>query len=194
MLFSGCGALQASDISEEQQKHAVPHAQVQYWHTPLSNVWWSTSRHNWWWKFCWSSNSCCSFAVVWSWKILSYCQTHFWKASRTVLAVWGFSINTIQVNLEFDSQLCKVFWNNFYFSKPKTQVFNWLLQDTSISIWKCWCRLWGAVTGIGHAAVDVRSFSPVNTAKRQSVDLLSEEVVKELEGAWDGTDLVRTIN
>jgi hypothetical protein len=26
------------------------------------------------------------------------------------------------------------------------------------------------------------------------VDLLSEEVVKELEGAWDGTDLVRTIN
>jgi len=38
MLFSGCGALQAIDISEEQQKHAVPHAQVQYLHTPLSNV------------------------------------------------------------------------------------------------------------------------------------------------------------
>ncbi|KAJ6991061.1 LOW QUALITY PROTEIN: hypothetical protein NC653_019317 [Populus alba x Populus x berolinensis] len=52
----------------------------------------------------------------------------------------------------------------------------------------------GAVTGIRQAKVDVTSFSPVNTAKRQIVDLLSEEVVKELEGAWDGSYLVRTVN
>ncbi|GAY64925.1 hypothetical protein CUMW_237310 [Citrus unshiu] len=39
----------------------------------------------------------------------------------------------------------------------------------------------------------LRSFSAVNTAVKQGVDLLSEKVVKELETAWGGCELVRTI-
>ena len=39
----------------------------------------------------------------------------------------------------------------------------------------------------------VRSWSAVVTAKNQGVDLLSEMVVKELESAWGGSDLVRSI-
>ncbi|XP_075661564.1 uncharacterized protein LOC142631307 [Castanea sativa] len=39
----------------------------------------------------------------------------------------------------------------------------------------------------------LRSWSPVNTAKDQGVDLLSESVVKELESAWGGPKLIRSI-
>ncbi|KAL9459618.1 hypothetical protein AB3S75_002927 [Citrus x aurantiifolia] len=39
----------------------------------------------------------------------------------------------------------------------------------------------------------LRSFTAVNTAVEQGVDLLSEKVVKELETAWGGSELVRTI-
>ena len=38
-----------------------------------------------------------------------------------------------------------------------------------------------------------RSWSPVNTAKDQGVDLLSESMVKEFESAWGGPTLVRSI-
>ena len=39
----------------------------------------------------------------------------------------------------------------------------------------------------------LRSWSLVNTAKDQGVDLLSESVVKELECAWGGPKLIRSI-
>ncbi|KAJ6991041.1 methyltransferase, partial [Populus alba x Populus x berolinensis] len=38
-----------------------------------------------------------------------------------------------------------------------------------------------------------RSFSAFNTAKGQGVDLLSDEVVQELESAWGGPEVVRTV-
>jgi hypothetical protein len=38
------------------------------------------------------------------------------------------------------------------------------------------------------------SASAVNTAKEQGVNLLSEEVVRELGSAWGGPELVRTVN
>ena len=37
------------------------------------------------------------------------------------------------------------------------------------------------------------SWSAVVTAKRQGVDLLSDEVIKGLESAWGGSKLVRTV-
>lgn len=39
----------------------------------------------------------------------------------------------------------------------------------------------------------LRSWSAVNTAKEQGVDLLSEGIVRELEDSWGGPDLVRCI-
>lgn len=39
----------------------------------------------------------------------------------------------------------------------------------------------------------IRSWSPVNTAKGRGVDLLREEVVAELETAWGGRQLVRSL-
>ncbi|KAF8019151.1 hypothetical protein BT93_H3896 [Corymbia citriodora subsp. variegata] len=39
----------------------------------------------------------------------------------------------------------------------------------------------------------LRSWSAVTTAKEQGVDLLSEGIVRELEDAWGGSDLVRCI-
>jgi hypothetical protein len=38
-----------------------------------------------------------------------------------------------------------------------------------------------------------RSLSAFNTAKGQGVDLLSDEVVQELESAWGGPEVVRTV-
>ncbi|KAM1710873.1 hypothetical protein ACFXTN_001187 [Malus domestica] len=40
----------------------------------------------------------------------------------------------------------------------------------------------------------VRSWSAVNTAKEQGVDLLPEKLVKEFEVAWGGTKLVRSVS
>ncbi|KAK9111504.1 hypothetical protein Scep_019023 [Stephania cephalantha] len=40
----------------------------------------------------------------------------------------------------------------------------------------------------------IRSWSAMSTAKEQAVDLLNEGVVKELETAWGGTDVIRTLN
>ncbi|KAK9110300.1 hypothetical protein Sjap_018360 [Stephania japonica] len=40
----------------------------------------------------------------------------------------------------------------------------------------------------------IKSWSVISTAKEQGVDLLNEGMVKELETAWGGTDVIRTLN
>ncbi|KAK9111501.1 hypothetical protein Scep_019020 [Stephania cephalantha] len=40
----------------------------------------------------------------------------------------------------------------------------------------------------------IKSWSVISTAKEQGMDLLNEGVVKELETAWGGTDVIRTLN
>ncbi|KAL0378182.1 UNVERIFIED_CONTAM: hypothetical protein Sradi_3123700, partial [Sesamum radiatum] len=44
----------------------------------------------------------------------------------------------------------------------------------------------------GHQRM-LRSWSAVQTAKEQGVDLLSEDAVRELEAAWGGANVVRSI-
>ncbi|KAL3721385.1 hypothetical protein ACJRO7_033816 [Eucalyptus globulus] len=39
----------------------------------------------------------------------------------------------------------------------------------------------------------LKSSSPINLAKEQGVNLLSKEIIKELESSWGGPNLVRTI-
>ncbi|KAK9110291.1 hypothetical protein Sjap_018351 [Stephania japonica] len=40
----------------------------------------------------------------------------------------------------------------------------------------------------------IKSWSLISTAKEKGVDLLNEGVVKELETAWGGTEVIRTLN
>ncbi|KAK9110277.1 hypothetical protein Sjap_018337 [Stephania japonica] len=40
----------------------------------------------------------------------------------------------------------------------------------------------------------IKSWSLISTAKEKGVDLLNEGVVKELETAWGGAEVIRTLN
>lgn len=188
----------ATDISEEQLKHAIPHPQIRYLHTPL------TMSDDELVTLLGGENSVdlitVASAVHW------FDLEKFYPIVRRVLrnpggilAVWCYS--GIQLSPEIDLLLRTHFERTFPFRNPNVKY--------AVECYKTLPFPFESV-GVGSEGQPLelemqkemsfegllkllKSLSSFNTAKGQGVDLLSEEVVREFESAWGGPELVRTI-
>ncbi|KAJ6737287.1 hypothetical protein OIU85_019360 [Salix viminalis] len=188
----------ATDISEEQLKHAIKHPQVQYFHSP------SSMSEDELVNLVGGENSVdlviAATAVHW------FDLEKFYPVVKRVLkkpggvvAVWSYNI--IQVIPEMDLLLKKLYENTFPFQNPKAMY-----------AYECYKTLPFPFESVGVGCEGqpleldmpremsferllklLSSASAVNTAKEQGVNLLSEEFVKELENAWGGAEF-RTVN
>eukprot|EP00258_Populus_trichocarpa_P017938 XP_006380389.2 putative methyltransferase DDB_G0268948 [Populus trichocarpa] len=188
----------ATDISEEQLKHAIPHPQVHYLHTPLmmsdDELVHLLGGEN--------SVDLITVASAVHWFDLEKFYPIVKRVLRKpggIFAVWCYS--RIKFSPEIDVLLAVHFERTFPFQNPN---FKHALE--------CYKTLPFPFESVGVGCegqpleLDMekkmsfqgllkffRSLSAFNTAKGQGVDLLSDEVVKELESAWGGPEVVRTV-
>jgi SAM-dependent methyltransferase len=189
----------ATDISEEQLKHAIQHPQVQYFHSPSSMS--DDELVN----LIGGENSVdlvvVATAVHWFDLEKFYpVVNRVLKKPGGVVAVWSYNI--IQVSPDMDPLLRKFYEGTFPFQNPKAMY-----------AFECYKTLPFPFESVGVGCEGqpleldmpremsferllklLSSASAVNTAKEQGVNLLSEEVVRELGSAWGGPELVRTVN
>ena len=185
-------------MSEAQLKLALPHPHVQYLHTPLSitddELVALIGGEN--------SVDLVTVAQAVHWfdlpKFYSL-VTHLLRKPGGVIAVWGY--NDIVVSPIFDPIMKRFHDTTLPYWNPNIQ-----------HIFDAYKALPFPFESVGLGCegkpqqLDIpqevsfekflnmlRSWSPVNTAKDQGVDLLSESVVKELESAWGGPTLIRSI-
>ncbi|CAK7354780.1 unnamed protein product [Dovyalis caffra] len=174
-----------TDISVEQLKHAVQHPRVQYLHTPLSIS--DDELVN----LIGGENSVdlviVAEAVHWFDLPKFYAVVkRVLKKPGGIIAVWAY--NDMNVSPTFDAikksyrEACKPYWN------PKCQNVGLgcegepLLLDIAKEI------------SLERYLGVLKSTSTYNTARELGVDLLSEKLIKELEGAWGGPrELVRSV-
>ncbi|KAF9678935.1 hypothetical protein SADUNF_Sadunf07G0088100 [Salix dunnii] len=154
----------ATDISEEQLKHAIPHPQVHYLHTP------SMMSDDELVHLLGGENSVdlitVASAVHW------FDLEKFYPIVKRVLRKpGGIFVHALEcyktLPFPFESVGVGCEGQPLELDMEKKMSFEGLLKF-------------------------FRSCSAFNTAKRQGVDLLSGEVVEELESAWGGAELVRT--
>ncbi|KAK4567048.1 hypothetical protein RGQ29_003046 [Quercus rubra] len=187
-----------TDVSEAQLKLAMPHPRIRYLHTPLSitddELVALIGGEN--------SVDLVTVATAVHWfelpKFYSL-VTRLLKKPGGVIAVWAY--NDIVVSPTFDPIMKRFRDTLLPYWDPKIKC---VFDDYKILPFPF------ESVGIGCEGkpqqLDIpkevslekflnmlRSWSPVNTAKDQGVDLLSESVVKEFESAWGGPTLVRSI-
>lgn len=189
----------ATDISGEQIKHAIPHPQVKYLHVP------SSMSEDELVNLIGGENSVdlVTVATAVHWFDLEKFYPvvkRVLKKPGGVIAVWSYNI--IQVNPEMDLLLKKFYERTFTYQNPKVMY-----------AFECYKTLPFPFETIGIGSEGqpreldmmkemsfegllklLSSASAVNTAKQQGVDLFSEEVVKEMENAWGGSELIRAVN
>ncbi|XP_022773812.1 putative methyltransferase DDB_G0268948 [Durio zibethinus] len=187
-----------SDVSEAQLQHAMPHPKVKYLYTPLSiskdELLASIGGEN--------SVDLVTVAQAVHWfdlpKFYSV-VTRLLRKPGGVLAVWCY--NDIVVSPTFDPVMKRFhdttlpYWSpniRYAFDGYKTLPFPFENiglgsegQPLALDIPK-------KLSFEGFLRM-VRTWSAVVTAKNQGVDLLSQMVVRDLESAWGGSDLVRSI-
>ncbi|MBA0831469.1 hypothetical protein Goarm_015935 [Gossypium armourianum] len=187
-----------TDVSEAQLQHAIPHPKVKYLYTPLSisdeELLSSIGGEN--------SVDLITVAQAVHWfdlpKFYSL-VTRLLRKPGGIVAVWCY--NDIAVSPTFDPVMKRFhdttlpYWNpniQYVFDGYKTLPFPFESvglgsegQPLALDIPK-------KLSFEGFLRM-LRSWSAVVTAKNQGVDLLSENVVKELKSAWGGSNLVRSI-
>lgn len=187
-----------SDVSEAQLQHAMPHPRVKYLYTPLSisddELIASIGGEN--------SVDLVTVAQAVHWFDLPKFYSLITRLLRKpggVLAVWCY--NDIAVSPTFDPVMKRFhdttlpYWNpniQYLFDGYRTLSFPFESvglgsegQPLALDIPK-------KLSFQGFLRM-LRSWSAVVTAKKEGVDLLSEMVVKELQTAWGGFDLVRSV-
>ncbi|CAA6660863.1 unnamed protein product [Spirodela intermedia] len=188
----------ATDMSEGQLKHAVPHPKVRYVHTPtcmpeddlvallggegsVDLVTVATAVH-------WFDHE----------KFYSVVQRVLRKPGG-VVAVWGY--REVRVCPSFDAVIQRFIASALPFWHPSI-----------LYIFEEYRNLPFPFDGVGLGAEGasvtleiktnasfegilrlVRTWSVVDTAKAQGVDLLPAEVVEDLENAWGGRSLIREV-
>ncbi|KAK6117543.1 hypothetical protein DH2020_048722 [Rehmannia glutinosa] len=185
------GQVIATDISEAQLKCAMQHPRIRYLHTPLSLS--DDELVN----LIGGENSVdliiVAQAVHW------FDLPRFYYVPGGILAVWGYK--DMKVDPTFDAAGKRWFETTLPYWNAKTQSF-----------FGGYCSLPFPFESVGLGsegnplALDipkelsfegymrmVQSWSAIATAKEHGVDLLSEGTVKELENAWGGANVVRTI-
>ncbi|KAJ9177840.1 hypothetical protein P3X46_013007 [Hevea brasiliensis] len=188
----------ATDISEEQLKHGINHPRVRYLHTP------SSMSDDELVSLIGGENSVdlvtVSVAVHWFDLERFYSQVkRLLRKPGGVIAVWTYNI--IQVNSEFDPLMWGFYEKTLAFQKPNVKY-----------AFDCYRTLPFPFESVGVGCEGqpetlemtkemsfqgllglMRSWSAVNTAKEQGMDLLCENVTREFEKAWGGRELVRTV-
>ncbi|XP_040367925.1 putative methyltransferase DDB_G0268948 [Rosa chinensis] len=189
-----------SDISGEQLKHAIQHPRIRYIHTPASisedemvNL--IAGGHE-------NSVDLVTVAEAVHWFDLP----HFYSLVRRllrkpggVIAVWGY--NDMVVSPDFDLLMKRHHEKMLPYYDPKSSY-----------LWEGYRTLPFPFESVGlgregepmaleiHKELSfqgllklLRSSSAVTTAKDKGVDLLSEEVIEEIQGVWGRPDLVRSV-
>lgn len=188
----------ATDISEEQLKHCIEHPRVRYLHTP------SSMSDDELVTLIGGDNSVdlvtVSVAVHWFDLERFYSQVkRLLRKPGGVIAVWTYNI--IQVNSEFDPLMWAFHEKSLPFQNPKakyafdcyrTLPFPFESVGVGCEGQPETLEMTKEISFQGFLGL-VRTWSAVNIAKEQGVDLLSENVVKEFEKAWGGPELVRTV-
>ncbi|XP_050216677.1 uncharacterized protein LOC126667677 [Mercurialis annua] len=188
----------ATDISEEQLKHAIPNPRIRYIHTPSSmtddEIVSLVGAEN--------SVDLVTVSVAIHYFDLERFYSQVKRLLRNpggIIAVWTY--NLIQVNSEFDPVMWQFYESALPFANPKAKI----AMD-------CYRTLPFPFKSVGVGCEGqpmildmpkemsfegmlglLRSWSGVSIAKDQGVELLSEDVVKEFEKAWGGSDVVRTV-
>lgn len=188
----------ATDVSEEQLKHAMPHPRIRYHHTPLSiseeELVTLIGREN--------SVDLVTVAQAVHWfdlpKFYSI-VTRILRKPGGIIAVWCYK--SFAVSPEFDPVMKQFYDTTLPYWKRNVQYLTDDYKELPFPFESVGLGFEGQpleldmpkeVSFEGFLRM-LRSFSAVNTAVEQGVDLLSEKVVKELETAWGGCELVRTI-
>ncbi|KAJ0040390.1 hypothetical protein Pint_27398 [Pistacia integerrima] len=187
-----------TDISKAQLKYTIPHPRVQYKHTP------SSMSENELVALIGGDNSVdlvtVAEAVHWFdlQKFYSI-VTRVLKKPGGIIAVWGY--NKLQVNPEFDRvkkelhDATMAFWNpkvSYLFEGYKTLAFPFESVGLGFEGEPMALEIPKKLSFEGFLRV-VKSSSAFASAMEQGVDLLSENLVKKLENAWGGQDLIRSV-
>ncbi|KAM5575321.1 hypothetical protein ABKV19_014331 [Rosa sericea] len=190
----------ASDISEAQLKYAIQHPRVRYIHTPTSisddeMVDLIGGGHE-------NSVDLVTVAAAIHWFDLPRFYSLVKRLLRQpggIIAVWCY--NGMVVSPDFDLVMKRFLENCLQFWDPRTK-YAWEGYTTLPFPFE--------MVGLGREGKPIileiakelsfqgvermlRSFSAVATAKDRGVDLLSEDVIKELHRAWGAHDLVRSV-
>ena len=116
-----------------------------------------------------------------------------------VIAVWGY--NDSEVSPTFDPVMKRVRETTLPFYDPKAQCLFDGYRTLPFPFESVGLGSEGEplqldiqrVMSFEEMVRGLRSSSAVTKAKDQGVDLLSEEVIKELESAWGGPNVIKTV-
>lgn len=188
----------ATDVSEEQLKHAMRHPRIRYHDTPLSiseeELVSLIGGEN--------SVDLVTGAQAVHWFDLPKFYSIITRILRKpggIIAVWCYK--SFAVSPEFDHVMKQFYDTTVPYWKRNVQYLSDGYKELPFPFESVGLGFEGQpleldmpkeVAFEGFLTM-LRSFSAVNTALKQGVDLLSEKVVKELENAWGGSKLVRTI-
>ncbi|KAF3440625.1 hypothetical protein FNV43_RR18909 [Rhamnella rubrinervis] len=188
----------ATDVSESQLQRAVAHPRVQYIHTPLTLT---------------DDDVVSLFGGENSVDLVTVAQGVHWfdlpslysRVSRLlrkpggVFAVWCY--RGVEVSPTFDPLMMKFsettlpYWDphaKYVFDGYKTLPFPFESVGLGSEGDPLALEIPKQLSFEGFLRM-LRSWSAVNTAKDQGVDLLNEKMVKELESAWGGPEFVRSV-
>lgn len=187
-----------TDVSEAQLKLAISHPRVQYLQTPL-NI-----KDDELISLIGGENSVDLVTVAQAvhWFDLPNFYNLVSRILRKpggVVAVWCY--NDIEVSPTFDTMMKKFhdttlpFWNSniqYIFDGYKTLPFPFESVGLGYEGKPLPLDIPKELSFEGFLRM-LRSWSALTTAKEQGIDLLSENVVKEFESAWGGSNLVRSV-
>ncbi|KAH6769406.1 S-adenosyl-L-methionine-dependent methyltransferases superfamily protein [Perilla frutescens var. frutescens] len=188
----------ATDISSAQLKHAKQRANIRYMHTPLSLS---------------DDELMNSIGAEGSIDLITVAQAIHWfdlprfysivkrllRKPGGVIAVWGY--NDIEVNPKFDAAAKCWYETTIPYWNSKISSLNAGYQSLPFPFESVGLGSEGNPLSLdipkelsfeGYMRM-VQSWSAVVAAKEQGVDLLSEEAVEELEAAWGGAGVVRSV-
>lgn len=188
----------ATDISEPQLKYAMQHPRVRYLHTPTSlsddelvNLIGSEG-----------SVDLITVAQAIHWfdlPRLYSVATRLLRKPGGVIAVWGY--NNMTVTPTFDAAAKRWHQTTLPYWDSKTESLFGGYQSLPFPFENVGLGSEGNPLAVdipkelsfeGYLRM-VRSWSAVVAAKEKGVDLLPEDVVAELEAAWGGGDVVRSV-
>ncbi|CAA6660867.1 unnamed protein product [Spirodela intermedia] len=150
----------ATDVSEGQLKHAVPHTKIRYIHTPIS-----MPEDG---LLALLGGEDAVDLVTIATAVHCFDLEKFYPVVERALRKPGGVVAYRNLTFPFDSVGVGAEGEQAAFEMKTNASFEWILQL-------------------------LRTWSTVNIAKKQGINLLPAEVVEELEKAWGGRSLIREV-
>ncbi|CAH8315382.1 unnamed protein product [Eruca vesicaria subsp. sativa] len=190
----------ATDVSETMLNLGKPHPKVTYHHTPSSMTEDETV------DLIGGENSVdlitVATAVHWFDLPKFYAiANRLLRKPGGIIAVWSYNTD-MAVSPEFDSVMARFnekttpYWKfpecRYFVDGYKSLPFPFENVGLGLEGKPMELEMQKTVSFEGFLRI-LRSWSAIGAAKEKGVELLSEDVVKELEMAWGGSELVRTI-